>query len=335
LPSSSVFPLTEMSNEHRVFLPYIGLACAAAWMVITEARKRIDTHPQRAYHVGRRTLVAVGAVVVIVSAGSHVRNRVWRTEKSFWSDVVDKSPRNARAVMNLGSIYLVEGDYAGAKQHIERAHAMAPNYAILEINLGLVNGRLGDSTAAEQHYRRALDLQPNSAETHYYYALWLTERGKSPEALGHLQTAIDMSPATIDSRELLMNLHFASGNDPALDELVTATLSIAPADPTASAYRSGRVPIAVTPSNADGYFVRGLVFTSEGNHANAAVAYRQAAKLAPENPDIQNNLGWARAKLGFHEQAAITFEHALRLRPDFPLAANNLAWVRSQLAKRQ
>ena len=33
LPTSSIFPLHEVANEHRIFLAYVGLAMAVPWWV--------------------------------------------------------------------------------------------------------------------------------------------------------------------------------------------------------------------------------------------------------------------------------------------------------------
>jgi Flp pilus assembly protein TadD len=334
LPSSSVFPLAETANEHRVFLPYIGLMLAAGWVVVRILSTRTARNAERAHEFGRTALIAGTLVIAALAVSSSIRNRVWKTERGFWADIVEKSPRNARALMNFGSLLLREGDDRGALERFERAHAMAPNYAILEINLGIVSGRLGDTAAAERHYLRALELQPNSAESHFYYAHWLTGRGKARDAEEHLREAIRISPATVDARHLLMNLSYAAGNDAALDSLATSTLAISPGDSIALAYANGRVPVAASPDNGDGYFVRGLGLMQENDYVLAGVAYRRALILSGENPDVINNLGWARAKLGYYGLAAPAFERALQLRPDYPLAQNNLAWVRSQLAGR-
>lgn len=33
LPSSSLFPLAEVANDHRLFFPYVGLSLAVVWGV--------------------------------------------------------------------------------------------------------------------------------------------------------------------------------------------------------------------------------------------------------------------------------------------------------------
>jgi Flp pilus assembly protein TadD len=94
------------------------------------------------------------------------------------------------------------------------------------------------------------------------------------------------------------------------------------------------VPVETRDSSAHGYFTLGLAYTAQENQLDAALAYRQAVRLAPDSADYHNNLAWSRAKLGFFESAAAGFQHALRLRPGNALARNNLAWVQGELAAR-
>lgn len=332
LPSSSVFPLAEVSNEHRVFLPFIGLSFAVVWAIGLALQNQAEVRPYAQRTIGKVSSMGAALVIFGFSVGSYQRNKVWVTEESLWADVSRKSPANGRGLMNYGLTKMKKGEYAEAKQLFEQARVYNPNYATLEINLGIVSNSMGDFPVAEQHFLRALELQPMAAESHYFYAHWLVEQGRSPEAITHLHEAIRLSTATIDSRVLLMNLYFAAGADSALNTVVRSTLAIAADEPTASAYAAGSIPITVIPNDAATLFARGLTYTASNQHLESALLYREAVKLSPENPDIQNNFGWSRAKLGFFEESVPHFEQAIRLRPDYALAKNNLAWVRSQLA---
>ena len=58
LPTSSVIPLAEPLNEHRVFLPYIGLVLAAVWgaRLLLEGRVRTHERGRRSRARGSRRL---------------------------------------------------------------------------------------------------------------------------------------------------------------------------------------------------------------------------------------------------------------------------------------
>lgn len=185
---TSVFPLAEVANEHRLFFAYVGLVLALAACVRTRA-------------------LAIAALLLVCAHAyaTHERNKVWRTEGTLWADVVKKSPANGRAWMNYGLTKMAKGDYGGAKRDFEHAATLVPDYSVLEINRGIAEGELGDPAAAERHFQRALQLNAD-VNAHYFYARWLAGRGRTEEALLHARAASRLSPAYADARVLLARL---------------------------------------------------------------------------------------------------------------------------------
>lgn len=332
LPASSIFPLAEVTNDHRFFLPFIGFSLAMVWGLAALAARWAAKRPQHRRAIGLASAVVAILVVAGHAVGTYERNKVWRTEETLWRDVVEKSPANGRGWMNYGLTQMSKGRYAEAKRLFDRAKVYTPNYGVLEINLGIVTERLGDPVAAERHFERALELMPGYPGSHHFYGRWLVDRGRAVEAIPHLRRAIALSPALSDSRDLLMNLYYAVGAQAELEALVRETLTVSPEQPVATAYASGTIPIGVDEVSAQKYFRRGLAFTGQGRHLDAALTYRQALKLDPASADAQNNLGWSLAKLGLFQEAIPAFEAALRLRPDYKLARNNLHWAKTQAA---
>ena len=93
---TSLIPLAEVMNDHRVFLPYIGLMLAVSWSAHVLLAK---------YRSGFRHAAAVllSALLLTASAyGTYQRNEVWKTEETLWRDVTEKSPGNGRGLMNYG-----------------------------------------------------------------------------------------------------------------------------------------------------------------------------------------------------------------------------------------
>ena len=332
LPASSIFPLAEVTNDHRAFLAYIGFTLAVVWQAVLIVTHWYET--QR--HLRPFLLPAVGVLVFAIlgahAIGTRQRNEAWRSADTLWADVVQKSPDNGRGLMNYGLTKMRRGDYAEAKALFDRALIFTPNYASLEINLGIVSDKLNDAATAERHFKRALQLRPHDADGHRFYARWLVEQGRAREAIPLLQRAVTLSPALPDPRALLMNLYAAQGADAALHQLVQETLAIAPTDATALTHLNNNA--APSPADADTNrpYRQGVFFTRQERHLDAALMYRQARKLDPQSADVCNNLGWSLAKLGLHQEAVPQLEHALRLRPDYDLARNNLAWVKTQIA---
>src|SRR5207248_6231645 len=95
---TSLFPLAEVMNDHRTFLPYIGLVIAMAGAV------SLLTNRDVRYGLWAKVAAAVAVGLFLCGNGyaTFQRNKVWKTEESLWHDVVTKSPRNPRGLMNYG-----------------------------------------------------------------------------------------------------------------------------------------------------------------------------------------------------------------------------------------
>src|SRR5207247_7844059 len=143
------YPLAEVANEHRVFLPYIGLALAATCGV--QMALQWLTSTPRAFRIAAATLAV--AAIGGNAAGTIARNRTWRTEESLWLDVTQKSPANGRALMNYGLTQMAKGELRRASEYFERAATLLPNYSTLEINRGVVASALRDDPAADRPFR--------------------------------------------------------------------------------------------------------------------------------------------------------------------------------------
>jgi tetratricopeptide (TPR) repeat protein len=328
IPSSSVFPLAEVTNDHRVFFPFMGLTAAVVWWVCMEVEKAKlpTTMRQRLPVIAAATAVAV---LGIHAFGTHQRNRVWLSEETLWEDVVAKSPNNGRGLMNYGLTQMRLGRYSSARDYFMRAYVLTPNYAVLHVNIAIVTNALGDSAKAEEWFQKALTTNPTYAAARRFYAIWLAQHGRGGEAIAQLERALELSTGDVESRHALLELYAAAGDTAKLRSLAQQTLNLDPSDAPALEYSAGLSN--AQPGTSAEWFKRGLSHTSTGRHAQAVAAYRIALAKDSANADAWNNLGWSLGKLGFFPQAVPALERALRLRPDYTLARNNLAWAKAQI----
>jgi Flp pilus assembly protein TadD len=316
LPTSSLYPLAEVVNEHRVFLPYMGLALAAVFVL-------------DAVLVQHQRVFAVIALVAIIAlgAGTVTRNRVWATEESLWKDAALKGPTNERALLNYGSIELTAGNYTVAQDVLSRAESLNPHYPLLEVTLGILEGQLQHSGAAEEHFRRALIMLPNDADTHFYYADWLVRDGRAPAAIPELQKAMRINRSRIEPRTLLMKLSAASGDVATSRRLASETLSFDGTSSEAAAVLAGSMP-GVRCRNYKECFTAGRMAIGDKRFLDAALTNREAIRFAPTSADAWINLGWSLAQLGLDREADQAFVQALALRPGDENARSNLEWLR-------
>lgn len=108
-------------------------------------------------------------------------------------------------------------------------------------------------------------------------------------------------------------------------------------------YQQQQLPVALDeiklalqadPNFAEAYSMRGLVYMDLGEMRLAEDNFQQALRLAPQNPDFNNNYGWLLCQNGRPEQSIAYFETALKSRHyQSPAKALNNAGVCSQRMK--
>jgi tetratricopeptide (TPR) repeat protein len=292
---TSLFPLAEVMNDHRTFLPYIGLTIALAGTVALLLQVRIA---QRKF---AQIAIAFAIALVLCTSGyaTFQRNKVWKTEETLWRDVVIKSPRNGRGLMNYGNTLMAKGNYKGALDHFHRAQQFTPQYSVLLINLAIAEDATKQSALAEQHFKEALRLAPSNPDSYTYYARYLLSHARGDEAYAFLQSALELSPTDLTARNLL-------------------------------AQANGQVVDQTAPQTPEYYLSLSLQFYDEERYVESIVASRRALDLRPGYAEAWNNICAANNKLGRYQEAAAACEQALLYKPDFQLARNNLQYAKQQ-----
>ena len=293
LLSTSGLPLAEVMNDHRTFLPYIGLVIAMAGAVSLLINREV----RYGFWVKIAAAVPGGLFLCRNGYATFQRNKVWNTEETLWRDVTIKSPRNPRGLMNYGNTLMTKGDFNGALSYFHRALALAPQYSVLLINLAIAEDATKQDAAAEQHFKDALRLAPATPDSYTYYARYLLSHSRTEEARAFLRSALELSSTDLTARELLSQAESQMSNQPATQ-------------------------------TAESYLTLSLQRYGEERYAESIAACRAALELRPNYAEAWNNICAAYNKLGRYEQAAAAGEQALRYKPDFELARNNRQYAR-------
>ncbi len=315
---TSLYRLSEVENDHRMYLPFVGLVLAVVWSayLVVDRWSRGKSRSM----ILRAAIAAALLLLSLYASGTHLRNRVWRTDESLWLDDVEKSPHNGRGLMNYGLTQMAKGAYPVALDYFQRALLYTPNYQSLEINLGVVHGAMNQPAEAEQHFQRAILLAPADDETHFYYGRWLYQCGRVADALQQLETAVRLNPSRVSSLDLLASAYATTGETEKAHDIAMNALTLAPADATAK-----NVLSAPAPQSADYWINASLYQYQAGNYLVCINDAKQALKRKPDSELAYNNIGAAYAGLHQWDLAIENEREALRIKPGFGLAANNLA----------
>ncbi|MDX2002440.1 MAG: tetratricopeptide repeat protein [Chitinophagales bacterium] len=339
LVPTSVIPLAEVMNDHRMFYPFVGLVLSAGWslgLLVVRYEKEVRRSTQNLYGL----VAAICLLLGIYGYQTWQRNEVWDNGISLWKDVTEKSPKNGRGWMNYGLALMEKGQYELALPAYETALKYTPNYSYLHINMGVLYNALGRQKEAEYHYQYAYGVAPDQVEVNYFYGIWLSKQNRYNEAQFHLKRVLELAPAHLNARYSLMDL-FARNNDTKqLKAIAESTLQIVPEDAKAK-YYLGIVPslgqslqnqktALIQSGSANDLIELSYLYYKEGNFAEMIKACEQAITLDPNSATAYNNLCTAYNELKQWDKAIAACEKAIQIKPDFQLAKNNLAWAKGQ-----
>ena len=72
---------------------------------------------------------------------------------------------------------------------------------------------------------------------------------------------------------------------------------------------------------------KGSQLLDQGKYVEAAQFYEEQLKSKPDDPVVNNQLGYSYAKLGKFDQAVASYQKAVKLKPDYPEAHYNLGFL--------
>lgn len=339
---TSLMPLADVTNDHRMFFPFVGLALAVFWglrLVLFRKTERLTMNPSWIHG----TVIGLAVVLCAEAAGTHVRNQVWRNEESLWHDVTIKSPRNARGWSSYGASFINREDFAGALPVLQRAEQLQPYDPVVQLNLGIVSGGQGRDAEADRHFRQALALAPGAPDPLMYYARWLESRQRLPEAQAAAEAALRVNPQAFFVRYLLLKIYSGQKNQPAFDALMQDSLRLMYNDETARRYLQERAeamkreaaapapPAAPPPTppegSAEALLNQSAKYCNDGNYEACIAMAKKALALRPGYAEAYNNMAAGYSSLERWDDAIQAASEALRLKPDYPLARKNLDWA--------
>jgi protein O-mannosyl-transferase len=339
---TSLTPLAEVMNDHRIFFPYVGLTMSVSW-AIALALSHLKKPAQPALTMSRSLVVAILVVFAAYGYGTYQRNNVWHTEETLWRDVTEKSPNNGRGLMNYGLTLMAKADYTGAERYFNKALALTPDYAFLLVNLGILKEATGRPIEAESFFGRAIISNAGYPGSYFYYARFLKKQGRVDEAIQNLNKTLALLPAHLNARHLLMDIYFERGQSDELVDQAKATLLLVPEDQKAIAYlqtaKESKFPVQValdranTQRTPESFLQLSLKYYEAGQFTKCIDAAEEALKLRPGYGLAYNNICAAYNALKQWDKAIEAGEKAVKLNPSHQLARNNLAWAKNQKMK--
>jgi tetratricopeptide (TPR) repeat protein len=328
---TSLVAFSEVTNDHRMFFPFVGLAIAITWALYLIGRLIVDN-----VKLPASARYAFFAFLLIMLAGyaygTHERNKVWKVDESLWKDCAQKSPTNGRGLMNYGLALMNRGDYVGAEKYFSDGLLYWPRYSYLHVNMAILKEATGKKEEAEKYFKYGVEYGGNYPNSYYFYARFLNNNGRKDEAVNLLKKAMEMASAHLDCRYMLMDILYEQKRLEELKQVAQSTVAIAPNDAKAAQYltlaMSGKSKLDVMKESAktpEDFLNLSLQYYNAGDYQGCVDAARKSLELRPNYAPAYNNIGSALNILHRYSEAKEALLKAVELDPGSQLAKNNLA----------
>jgi hypothetical protein len=155
-PTASFVPILDPQQEHRLYLPFVGLI-----LICAEFLRRLNFE---------RVIVVGVAVLAVCSVLTYQRSRVWSSPLALWQDSVNKAPHKFRPRFQLAYAEFENRRCADSVANYEAAARIGPIRDDLLVDWGLALGCAGRWNDAIEKFRQAAQMN-NTAHVHVQIAV--------------------------------------------------------------------------------------------------------------------------------------------------------------------
>ena len=149
LPAANLlYPIGTIFGERTAYLPSVGLC-----LVLASACAGTASSPRE---LSRRARGAAAAVAILFAGRTAMRNAVWWSDFSLFSNSIRTAPASAKTHYNWAYVCAESGRTVEALTHYTQAVRIYDGYWDAWAGKGRMERELGRLTAAEASYRRAL-----------------------------------------------------------------------------------------------------------------------------------------------------------------------------------
>ena len=193
-----------------------------------------------------------------------------------YNEALRVDPEMSSAHHNIGLCLSMKKNFDGAIAEFRQTLELNPNEPRTRVLLGTALGQKGDLNAAMDQFQRAIAKNPKDAEAHLSLAYALDQLKDTPGAIHELKLTLELQPDSQAAENDLAWI-YATADDPKFrnpgEALVLARRAVESPQPN--------------PAFLD-TLAEALLLN--GQFAEALANELQAAKLDPENPELQSRL---------------------------------------------
>ncbi|MGP0628878.1 tetratricopeptide repeat protein [Nitrospina sp. 32_T5] len=290
LANSALVPQSPLVSEARFYLPGAGLHLVVAW-ALARLTHRVP---------GRLAPIAAGLGAVLLTLAV-LRGLVFTSEETLWRDVLNQSPGQRVAAMQLASFYEQAEKPDEAEAVLKQAIAVRPDSENLRLKLGLLYMKQERFDSAIEQFEAAIHGGTQNPVAYYHAGKALVEQDRGAQAVPFLERIIQGENLPGKYYYLLGRAYHQAGR---LDD----------------ALKQFRLTVKKDPGNALAYNRMGEVYWDTKSYFFADVAFQQAYVADNASVPILNNLISSSMLMKHYEEAIEYCDRLLEIDPDNPNA---------------
>lgn len=219
LPVSQIVPLVTMMNDRYMYFPMLGAAGLIASLA-TSLHERTQL-----LLWGKALLVMACGIVIILSAASYQRGKVWKNSITLFSDAVAKYPEQMTTWARLAEGYVAAGDLAIAQHYYEKAALFDDLDGDARHNLAKIYLMGGEYDKAYQQIWSLLQGGDSSSVIMLLLGEYNYRIGSYSEAEQQIMSYLDEYPTDSNGLYLLGRVYFSTGNNGAAREFYNRAIT--------------------------------------------------------------------------------------------------------------
>jgi|HubBroStandDraft_6_1064221.scaffolds.fasta_scaffold96636_1 tetratricopeptide (TPR) repeat protein len=194
-----------------------------------------------------------------------------------YNEAIRLDPQMSSAHHNIGLCLASKKNLDGAIQEFRQALELNPNEPHTQVFLGSALGQQGDLKGAMEQFQQAIAKDPKDAEAHLSVAYAFEQLKDIPGAIKELKLTLELKPGSPAAENDLAWI-CATAADPKFRDPVEALVL-------------ARQAVLMSPQPNPAYLdTLAEALLLNGQAAEALANELQAAKLDPENPELQSRL---------------------------------------------
>ncbi len=233
--------------------------------------------------------------------------------RSSFERALELTPGFAEALAGLTYLDLEAKNPARAIERLESEIAKQPSSAPLLALLARAHVAAGDEAKAEQALRRAVTVDPRYAPGYNMLAQLYIKQRRIDEARAQFEGIVERNPSAVGARTMVGMLLEAQGKRDEARKSYETTVN-----------GQGNAPIAA--NNL------AFMYAEEGTNLDVALQLATSAKqLMPNDPSIDDTIGWIYYKKDLPSLAVGPLQESLTRRPNAPEVLYHLGMTYAKL----